>query len=75
MENKPEQEKPETKLLKIMLPEELLERVLTYCDERDMTVKEFMTDTISDKSITTPKKVYIKIYSPQQKKRKKEGRG
>jgi len=49
MKNKVPREKTETKLLKIMLPEELLERVKSYCNERDMTVKEFVTDAIIDK--------------------------
>jgi len=38
-----------TKLLNIMLPEELMERVKTYCIERDMTIKEFVTDAIIEK--------------------------
>jgi hypothetical protein len=42
-------EKTETKLLDIMLPEELMERVQTLCSERDMTVKEFVTDAIIEK--------------------------
>jgi len=34
VDNKPEPEKTETKLLKIMLPEELLARVKSYCKEK-----------------------------------------
>ena len=49
MENKSEPEKTETKLPKIMLPEELLERVQSYCNEKNMTFKEFVTDAIIDK--------------------------
>jgi hypothetical protein len=49
MENKPPMEETETKLLDIMLPEELMERVQTLCSERDMTVKEFVTDAIIEK--------------------------
>ena len=49
MENKSPTEKTETKLLKIMLPEELLKRVKSYCNEKNMTVKEFVTDAIIDK--------------------------
>ncbi len=49
MDNKPEPEKTETKLLNIMLPEELLERVQSYCSEQNMTVKEFVTDAIIEK--------------------------
>jgi hypothetical protein len=49
MKNKTPVEKIETKPLKIMLPEELLERVRNYCNEKEMTVKEFVTDAIIDK--------------------------
>ena len=42
-------EKTETKLLNIVLPEELLERVQSYCNERDMAVKDFVTDAIIEK--------------------------
>jgi hypothetical protein len=49
MQNKPPAKKTETKLPKIMLPEELLERVQSYCNEKKMTVKEFVTDAIIDK--------------------------
>ena len=49
MENKTPTEKTETNLLNIMIPEELLERVKTFCDERDMTIQEFVTDAIIDK--------------------------
>jgi len=48
MENKP-LEKIETNLLNIILPDELMERVQTYCSERDMTIQEFVTDAIIDK--------------------------
>ena len=49
MKNKPPSEKTETKLLNIMLPEELLERVKSYCKEKNMTLKEFVTDAIIEK--------------------------
>ena len=49
MEKKPTSEKIQTKLLKIMLPEELLERVQSYCNERNMTIQEFVTDAIIEK--------------------------
>ena len=42
-------ENTETKLLNIMLPEELLERVESYCNEKDMAVKDFVTDAIIEK--------------------------
>jgi len=49
MENKSEPEKTKAKLLKIMLPEELLERVQGYCNEKNMTTQEFATDAIIEK--------------------------
>ena len=49
MEKKQISEKTKTKLLNIMLPEELLERVQNYCKEKNMTVKEFVTDAIIEK--------------------------
>jgi len=42
-------EKTETKLLNIILPEELMERVQSYCDERDMAVNDFVNDAILEK--------------------------
>ena len=32
-----------------MLPEELMERIQTYCDERDMAVNDFVNDAILEK--------------------------
>jgi hypothetical protein len=49
MENKPPAEKNETKLLNIMIPEELLERLQTFCAEKEITVQDFMTDAIIEK--------------------------
>ena len=49
MENRPPLEKTETKLINIMLPEELMERIQTLCAERDMTIQEFVTDAIIEK--------------------------
>ena len=42
-------EETETKQLNITLPEELMERVKVYCNERDMTIQDFVTDAIIDK--------------------------
>jgi NRPS condensation-like uncharacterized protein len=42
-------EKTENKLLKIMLPKELLERVKSYCNEKNMIVNEFVADAIIEK--------------------------
>jgi len=42
-------ETTKTKPINIMLPEELMERIQTYCDERDMAVNDFVTDAIIEK--------------------------
>jgi hypothetical protein len=49
MENKSIQEKTETKLLKIMLPKELVDRVNAVCADQDMTIQEFVNDAIIEK--------------------------
>ena len=42
-------EKTETKLLSIMLPEELNNRVNAVCADKDMTIQEFVTDAVIEK--------------------------
>ena len=42
-------EKTETKLLDIILPEELINRVNAVCADQDMTIQEFATDAIIEK--------------------------
>jgi hypothetical protein len=49
MEKKPNPEKTDVKELNIMLPEDLMERMQSLCAERDMTVQDFVTDTIIEK--------------------------
>jgi NRPS condensation-like uncharacterized protein len=49
LKNKPTPEKTETKQLNITLPEELMERVKTFCDENEMTIQDFVTDAIIEK--------------------------
>jgi len=49
MENRPPPEKNETKLLNIMLLQELMERVQTFCAEKDLTIQEFVTNAIIEK--------------------------
>ena len=49
LEKKPIPEKAESKELNIMLPEELIKRIYLFCDERDMTVQDFVTDAIIEK--------------------------
>ena len=42
-------EKTENKLLSIMLPEELINRVDAVCADKDMMIQEFVTDAIIEK--------------------------
>ena len=49
MENKPTPENTDAKQLNIMLPEELIKRIYLFCDERDMTIQDFVTDAIIEK--------------------------
>ena len=49
MEKKPTPEKADAKELNIMLPEELIKRIYLFCDERDMTIQDFVTDAIIEK--------------------------
>lgn len=39
----------ETKLLNVLLPEALMERTQSFCVNRDMTIREFVTDAIVEK--------------------------
>ena len=41
-------EKTEKKLLNIVLPVELIERVNAVCADKDITIEEFVTDAILD---------------------------
>ena len=49
MEKKLTPEKTDAKQLNIMLPEELMERIQALCDERGMTIQDFVTDAIIEK--------------------------
>jgi len=49
LENKPTPENTDAKQLNIMLPEELIKRIYLFCDERDMTIQDFVTDAIIEK--------------------------
>ena len=49
MEKKPTPENTDTKELNIMLPEELIKRIYLFCDERDITIQDFVTDAIIEK--------------------------
>ena len=42
-------EKTEEKLLNIMLPVELIERVNVVCIDKEITIQEFVTDAILDR--------------------------
>jgi hypothetical protein len=48
MEKKPP-EKTKKKLLNIMLPAELIDRVNVVCDDKDITIQEFVTDAVIEK--------------------------
>jgi predicted DNA binding CopG/RHH family protein len=49
MKKKPKPETAKTKPINIMLPEELMERIQALCDERGMTIQDFVTDAIIEK--------------------------
>ena len=49
MKNKPTSDKTKTKLLNIMLPEELINRVNAICADKDMSIQEFVNDAIIEK--------------------------
>lgn len=49
MEKKPVTENSETHMLNIRLRKELLKRVESLCDEKEITVQDFMTDAILEK--------------------------
>jgi hypothetical protein len=49
MEKKPATEDSETQLLNIRLQEELIKRVKVLCDEKEITVQDFVTDAIIEK--------------------------
>jgi len=49
LEKKPTPEKTDAKELNIMLPEELIKRIYLLCDERGMTIQDFVADAIIDK--------------------------
>lgn len=49
MENKQEPEKTKNKLLNIILPVELIDRINIVCADKDITIQEFVTDAIIDK--------------------------
>jgi hypothetical protein len=42
-------EKVKTQLLNIVLPEELINRVIAVCADQDMTIQESVTDAIIEK--------------------------
>ncbi len=49
MEKKPVTENSETHMLNIRLQKELLKRVEALCDEKEITVQDFVTDAILEK--------------------------
>ena len=49
MEKKTKSKKNQAKLLNILLPEELINRVNAVCADKDMTIQEFVNDAIIEK--------------------------
>jgi hypothetical protein len=49
LEKKPSPEKTDAKELNIMLSEELIKRIYLFCDERNVTIQDFVTDAIIEK--------------------------
>jgi predicted DNA binding CopG/RHH family protein len=49
MKNKSATEDSETHMLNIRLQEELIKRVKVLCDEKEITVQDFVTDAIIEK--------------------------
>jgi len=49
LEKKSTPEKTDAKELNIMLPEELIKRIYLLCDERGMTIQDFVADAIIEK--------------------------
>jgi NRPS condensation-like uncharacterized protein len=49
MEKKPVTEDSETHMLHIRLQEELIKRIKALCDEKEITVQDFVTDAIIEK--------------------------
>jgi predicted DNA binding CopG/RHH family protein len=49
MEKKPATENSETHMLNIRLQEELIKRVKVFCDEKEISVQDFVTDAIIEK--------------------------
>jgi len=49
MEKKPNPESTDAKELNVMLPEELIKRIYLFCDEKGMTIQNFVTDAIIEK--------------------------
>lgn len=49
MEKKPTSHKTQDKILNILLPEELINRVNVVCADKNMTIQEFVTDAIIEK--------------------------
>lgn len=61
LENKPTPEKPPGKLLNIMLPEDLINRVNAVCADKDISIQEFVTDAIIEKLTLVHKEKRKKI--------------
>jgi hypothetical protein len=49
MKKNPTPEETETEMLSIGLPKNLIKRVKIFCDERKITIQDFVTDAIIEK--------------------------
>ena len=49
MKKKPNPEKTETKMISTRIPKDLMKRLKIFCDENEMTIKDFIGDAIIEK--------------------------
>lgn len=49
MTKKPRSGITKTKLINIVLPEDLIKRINAFCSEQEITIHEFVTDAIIEK--------------------------
>ena len=49
MNKKMTSEKTETKMISTRIPKDLMNRIKVFCDENDMTIKEFLVEAMIEK--------------------------
>ena len=49
MKKKPTPEKIETKTLSTRIPKDLMKRIEAFCDENEITIKDFIADALIEK--------------------------